>query len=211
MSFRIPNHRTEDPMAQPHAWRERFAGARDQQDVSRGQRATELYTDRAILQATTIAWETAVAGADQAVTDTDFEVIDGSSFRVSLGNLNGGSWLVTIVEYVVVIQSTSADDLDVFATVLVDWRDDGTWVKPDVDRSADHGMAGSYATVDYGESPLTTVAFSLHPSAVLKVQGGGTIGIAAGVHVSSGTANVNLTGAKRTPRCVGFAMPTFAL
>lgn len=210
MTFRIPDRRLEDPMAQPRAYAERRAGVRDQQDHDRSLTGVERYTDRSILQAQPIAWETAVAGGDQAVTSTSYIVLTGSDFRVNLGNLNNASWLVAIFDYRIVIQSTSADDLDVFATILVDWRDDGTWVKPDVDRDTTHGVAGSYATVDYAESSLSTVAFALHPSAVLKVQGGGTIGIAAGLHVSSGTATVNLTGAERTPRCVGFAMPCFS-
>ncbi len=210
--MRIPDRRTEDPLQQPHGWRERRAGFRDQQDTDRSLLGVERYTDRAILQASAIGWEAPVAGGDQAVTATDYAVITGSSFRVSLGNLNGGSWLVAIFDYRVVVQSVSADDLDVWATVLVDWRDDGTWIKPDVDRETDHGIVGSYATVDYGEGPTgaTGAAFSLHPSAVLRVRGGGTIGIAAGVRVASGTATVNLTGSDRTPRCTGMALPCFA-
>lgn len=209
--FRIPDRRIEDPLQQPHAWRERRAGFRDQRDLAGAILGVERYTDRAILQASPIAWQAPVAGADQAVTSTSFVPITGSDVRVSLGNLNGGSWLVAILDYRVVIQATDAADLDVWATVLVDWRDDGTWVLPDLDRETDHGIAGAYATSDYAESAGTGVAFPLHAAAVLRVRGGGTVGIAAGVRVASGTATVNLTGATRTPQCVGFAIPTFGL
>lgn len=211
--MRIPDRRSEDPMAQPYAWRERRGGVRDQRTDEQSRITLERQGDLYVPMAQPIAFEVPTAGADQTISATTYTVITGSEFKITLAGPNRLAWLVMITDYRLVVQSMGSIDDDVFATILVDFHDSGTpTTKPDVDRDTQHGMAQAYATTDYAEAAAAGAGFSLHPSCVFRMRGGSTVRVAAAARVNAGgqTAEINLSNTERTPRCVGFAIPGLA-
>lgn len=200
------SERMINPLDAVQANAQRRAGVEDPREAELARLRALRYDDIAPLEGIAIGYLMPNQGSDQTMTNTSFDDVTGSFFELSFPGADDAIWLAQMT-YRVIISSTGAADTDVWARILIDWGD-GTFREPDIDLSTVHGAVTAFGPVDYAESSATGVAFSLKPSAVLKVRGGSTIRVALYIAVGSGqSAVVQANTTLLNPHCSGTAMP----